>query len=113
MKAAAELYSRDDFKKYLPLVGLLTGMRLGELVYLQPKDIVEIDGHTVIDLRLPLLINRKEVERSLKTETSPRIVALHPFLTESGFIQWARNRRVWVFGEFHKAKVPADAAGNK
>lgn len=113
MKAAAELYSRDDFKKYLPLVGLLTGMRLGELVYLQPKDIVEIDGHTVIDLRLPLLINRKEVERSLKTETSPRIVALHPFLTESGFIQWARNRRVWVFGEFHKAKVPADAAGKQ
>lgn len=113
MKAAAELYPRDDFKKYLPLVGLLTGMRLGELVYLQPKDIVEIDGHIVIDLRLPLMVNGKQEDRSLKTETSPRIVALHPFLTECGFVKWAKQRRVWVFGEFHKAKVPADAAGKQ
>jgi len=113
MKSAAELYPRDDFKKYLPLVGLLTGMRLGELVYLQPKDIVEIDGHTVIDLRLPLLVNGKQEDRSLKTETSPRIVALHPFLTECGFVRWAKQRRVWVFGEFHKARVPADAAGKQ
>ncbi|WP_206669053.1 hypothetical protein, partial [Brucella sp. 10RB9210] len=92
----------------------ITGrMRLGELVYLQPKDIVEIDGHTVIDLRLPLIIDRKEEDRALKTETSPRIVALHPFLTECGFVKWARQRRVWIFGEFHKAKVPADAAGKQ
>ncbi|TPK65509.1 hypothetical protein FJ546_09970 [Mesorhizobium sp. B2-4-19] len=110
MKAAAALYPRDDFKKFLPLAALLTGMRQGELVWLQPKDIVEIDGHTVIDLRKPLLMNGKDVDRALKTETSPRVVALHPFLKEAGFVDFARSRRVWVFGEFHRAKDPSDAA---
>jgi hypothetical protein len=111
MKAAAALYPRDDCKKYMVLVALLTGMRQGELVWLQPKDIVEIDGHTVIDLRLPLIIGRKEVARSLKTETSPRIVALHPFLKEAGFIDFAKGRRGWVFGEYHRrAKDPSHSA---
>jgi integrase len=110
MKAAAALYPRDDFKKFMPLAALLTGMRQGELVWLQPKDIVEIDGHTIIDLRTPLLIKGKEVARSLKTETSPRLVALHPFLKEAGFLDFARNRRGWVFGEFHRAKDASRAA---
>lgn len=113
MKAAAALYPRDDYKKYMPLVALLTGMRQGELVWLQPKDIVEIDGHTVIDLRKPLIINRREVNRSLKTDTSPRIVALHPFLRECGFIDWAKSRRHWVFGEYHRAKNPSHSAQRK
>lgn len=111
MKTAAALYPRDDFKKYMVLVALLTGMRQGELVWLQPKDIVEIDGHTVIDLRLPLIIDRKEVDRSLKTETSPRLVALHPFLKEAGFLDFATTRRGWIFGEYHRrAKDPSHSA---
>ncbi|WP_167392354.1 hypothetical protein [Mesorhizobium sophorae] len=111
MTAAASLYPRDDFKKFMPLVALLTGMRQGELVWVQPKDIVEIDGYTVIDLRLPLVIDRKEVDRALKTETSPRIVALHPFLREAGFLDFARGRRGWVFGEYHRrAKDPSHSA---
>lgn len=111
MKAAASLDLRDDFKKFMPLVALLTGMRQGELVWLQPKDIVEIDGHTVVDLRLPLIIDRKEIDRALKTETSPRIVALHPFLREAGFLDFAKTRRGWVFGEFHRGrKDPSNSA---
>ncbi len=111
MKSAAALYPRDEYKKLMPLVALLTGMRLGELVWLQPKDIVEIDGRTVIDLRLPLVIGGKEVGRNLKTETSPRLVALHPFLKEAGFLDFAMSRRGWIFGEYHRrAKDPSDAA---
>lgn len=111
MKSAASLYPRDEYKKFMPLVALLTGMRQGELVWLQPKDIVEIDGHTVIDLRLPLIIGGKEVGRNLKTETSPRLVALHPFLKEVGFLDFAKSRRGWIFGEYHRrAKDPSDAA---
>lgn len=110
MKDAAALYPRDAYKKFMVLAALLTGMRQGELVWLQPKDIVEIDGNTVVDLREPLLINGKEVDRALKTETSPRIVALHPFLRQAGFIDFARKRRGWVFGEFHRAKDASRAA---
>lgn len=111
VRSAASLYPRDDCKRFMFLVALLTGMRQGELVWLQSKDIVEIGGHTVIDLRLPLMVNGKEVDRALKTETSPRIVALHPFLKEAGFLDFAQGRRGWVFGEFHrKAKDPSHAA---
>jgi hypothetical protein len=50
----------------------------------------------------------------LKTKTSPRVVALHPFLTEAGFINFARKRRrEWVFNAFHQAKDPSDAAGKQ
>lgn len=52
---------RYEYKKYMLLVGLLTGMRLGEIVYLQPKDIVEYDGHTVIDLRQPIMLRGKKL----------------------------------------------------
>ncbi len=104
---------RYEYKKYMLLVGLLTGMRLGEIVYLQPKDIVEYEGHTVIDLRQPIILRGKTTDRALKTETSPRIVALHPYLHECGFINWAQRRKDWVFGECHRAGDPADGASKQ
>jgi integrase len=100
-------------KAWLPLVGFLTGMRLSELVYLQSKDLVNIRGNEVIDLRLPLLIRGKEVPRPLKTKTSVRIVAIHPLLRECGFIDFLKGQRGrdgFVFPHFHTAKDPADAA---
>ena len=100
-------------KAWLPLVGFLTGMRLSELVYLQSKDLVNIGGNEVIDLRLPLLIRGKEVSRPLKTKTSVRIVAIHPLLRECGFIDFLKGQRGrdgFVFPHFHTAKDPADAA---
>lgn len=104
---------RYEYKKYMLLVGLLTGMRLSEIVYLQPKDIVEYDGHTVIDLRQPIIIKGRSSDRSLKTKTSARIVALHPYLHECGFVRWSQRRRDWVFGELHNADDPADAASKQ
>lgn len=49
----------------------------------------------------------------MKTETSPRIVALHPYLYECGFIKWAQRRREWIFGEVQQADDPADAASKQ
>lgn len=113
--SAAEKKPREAHKKWLPLVAMLTGMRLAENVWLQVSDFVEIEGMTVIDLRLPLLIDGKKVERELKTEMSPRIVALPPSLIEAGFVDYVRNtrKRGWVFPVFHKPKDPSDAAGKQ
>lgn len=113
--AAATQKPREAHKKWLPLVGMLTGMRLGEIVWLQVSDLVEQSGHMIIDLRLPLVINRQQVERRLKTETSPRIVALPPALIEAGFVDYALKvrKRGFVFSAFHTADDPADAASKQ
>ncbi|MGR9310686.1 tyrosine-type recombinase/integrase [Rhizobium leguminosarum] len=110
---ATDKAMRKPHKAWLPLVGYLTGMRLSEIVYLQSSDIVTIDGNEVFDLRLPLIIDRKEVQRPLKTKTSVRVVAIHPLLRECGFIDFAKKQRGrggFVFPHYHTAKDPADAA---
>lgn len=113
--AAATQKPREAHKKWLPLVAMLTGMRLSELVWLQVSDLVQEEGHLVIDLRLPLVINRKQIERRLKTESSPRIVALPPALIEAGFVDYVQNVRKngFVFSAFHTANDPGDAASKQ
>ncbi|TPP11515.1 hypothetical protein [Rhizobium glycinendophyticum] len=104
---------KKPHKAWLPLVGLLTGMRLSEIVYLQSSDIVTIEGNEVFDLRLPLIIDGKKVDRPLKTRTSVRIVAIHPLLQECGFIDFAKKQRGrggYIFPHYHTARDPADAA---
>ncbi|KRB61369.1 hypothetical protein ASE04_21095 [Rhizobium sp. Root708] len=104
---------KKPHKAWLPLVGLLTGMRMAELVYLQKTDIVKIDGNEVFDLRLPLLIKGEQVDRPTKTKTSQRIVAIHPLLHECGFIDYAKKIRApdgFIFSRYLNAKDPADAA---
>lgn len=101
---------REARKRWFPLLGLLTGLRLAELVYLQPKDICEYQGRLIIDLRTPLVVDGKESKRPLKTKTSARIVALHQLLFDLGFVDWARSQRgPWLFPECHDASDPADA----
>lgn len=103
---------KKPHKAWLPLVGLLTGMRLAELVYLQKTDIVKIDGNEVLDLRLPLRMNGEEIDRPTKTKTSKRIVAIHPLLRECGFIDYAKKVRSsdgFIFSRFLQANDPPDA----
>ncbi|MEN3792728.1 hypothetical protein [Fulvimarina sp. MAC3] len=41
----------DPHMRWLPLLGLLTGMRISELVYTQGRDVRTINGKLIIDLR--------------------------------------------------------------
>jgi integrase len=95
---------------WMSLVGLITGMRLGELVYLQNTDFVEIDGNLVIDLRKPLVVRGRERARPMKTKTSKRLVAVHQLLHDVGFVEWAKARDGWIFDHLHSAQNPADSA---
>ena len=104
---------RNPGKAWLPVVGLLTGMRLAEILFLQKSDFVVIDGQLVIDLREPLLIQGKKVPRPIKGPTSKRIVAIHPLLRTIGFLDFVnavRSPNGFLFSQFHKAQDPADAA---
>lgn len=104
---------KKPHQSWLPLVGLLTGMRLAELIYLNKADIVDVEGNEVIDVRRPLFINGEEIDRPLKTKTSKRIVAIHPLLRDSGFIEFAKNTRGndgFIFSRYLNADDPPDAA---
>lgn len=106
-------FAKKADEAWLPVVALLTGSRIGELVGLCPDEIEQRNGIWVMDL------TRQERDyrpspRSLKTETSRRYVVLHRKLIELGFHKWATDdRREWVFEDFHRAKTPANAASKR
>jgi len=111
--AATPKLMKKPHKAWLPLAGLLTGMRLAELIYLQRTDIVDVEGNEIIDLTRPLLLGGRQIDRPVKTKTSKRYVAIHPLLHELGFIDYAKNVKSsegFVFGHFHRADDPPDAA---
>jgi len=78
----------DDYKFWLPLLGLYTGARLSELCQLRLEDIRQELGVWLIS------INRSG-SKQLKTSDSERLVPIHRQLIESGFL------------EFHQARLEA------
>jgi integrase len=87
---------------WLPLLGLFTGARRGELAGLTVADVVS-DETTA---RPVLLIREDESRsRSLKTPGSARSIPLHSELIRLGFMQFAHERRrtagdkAWLFPE--------------
>ncbi len=80
----------DD--RYLPLLGMLTGARLGELVYLQSSDLQKHGDHWTLSLVDDIEDDDGEiVARRLKTDQSRRIIALPDVIAETGFIEWVQG----------------------
>lgn len=69
-----------DGMYWLPLVGLFTGMRLGELIQLPVKHVKEQDGVLYFDLS----------GIKLKTDNSMRQIPVHPELLKLGFMGFVR-----------------------
>lgn len=118
-KAAAE-EARPDLK-WLPLLATLTGARVGELIFLQGKDIYKVtDTLWVADLTTDLVIEGEETERQIKNESSRRLFALHEVLEQTAFYDlWAKRKPdEWLFPHafrYGKKEVqdPADAASKR
>ncbi|WP_084360626.1 site-specific integrase [Hydrogenophaga palleronii] len=77
----------QPFHYWLPLLGLFTGARIGELCQLYLDDVRCEEGVWFID------INQRSVDKSLKNEWSKRHVPLHPKLVELGFVGWCDHLR--------------------
>lgn len=92
-KAAAK-ETRADLK-WLPLLGTLTGARVGELIFLQGKDIYQVsNGWWVADLTTSLVIpDGSKKKRQIKNAPSRRLFALHDVLTQVGFIDYCQSRK--------------------
>jgi integrase len=87
---------------WLPLLGLFTGARRGEIAGLTAADVgpEETSGHPVI-----ILAENKRRNRSLKTQSSARTIPLHPELIRLGFMDFVEGIRrahgdsAWLFSE--------------
>ncbi|MDP1968931.1 MAG: site-specific integrase [Burkholderiaceae bacterium] len=78
----------QPFYYWLPLLGLLTGARIGELTQMYLTDVGQTaHGTWFID------INQKTHDKSLKNEWSARRIPLHKKLIELGFLQWCERLR--------------------
>lgn len=108
LAAAARYPISEPHFRWLPMLALVTGLRVGEMVFLKPADFTTMYGNLIIDLRRFVEIQPR---RSLKNPNARRLVALHPILRDVGFIEWvnSQNPEGWLFPELHGAKDPADA----
>lgn len=79
---------RDSFMFWLPLLGLFSGMRLGEAAGLETADLIDIkrDGKAV-GLCCYLF------DRDLKTAAAKRVVPVHSEVMQCGFGQFVAMRR--------------------
>ncbi|MCL5042973.1 MAG: site-specific integrase [Gammaproteobacteria bacterium] len=76
----------DDYKFWLPLLGLYTGCRLAELCQLQLGDVC-------LEEKIWVLNISRTGNRQLKTQESERLVPLHNALLSMGFIEFVESRR--------------------
>lgn len=75
-----------DGRFWVPIVGLFTGLRLGEIEQLRPQDIKKHEGYWCIDVNTD---DGKEV----KTAESIRLVPIHPTLQAAGFLEYVSQRK--------------------
>jgi len=86
-----DAYKHGKFKRptdyWLPLLGLLTGAREGELLQLYPEDIYKDDetGLWVIDIN-------DNGDKTLKNESSRRKIPIHSTLRKLGFLKFVESR---------------------
>jgi integrase len=74
-------HAKNDWQHWIPLIGLYTGARIGEIASLKVDDFFEKNG--ISGMRL----------RGTKTEASDRTIPIHPHLIALGLIDYATTRR--------------------
>jgi integrase len=79
-----------DAKYWLPILGYLTGARLGELVQLAIEDIRDDHGVPFIDINEKMLVGSDA--KSVKSVAGHRQVPIHPDLVALGFLEFVAKR---------------------
>ena len=79
---------------WIPLVGLFSGLRLGEIIQLETNDIKIQDRILHFDITISSSISDgRESEKSLKTTSSRRKIPIHKSLLALGFEKYVEERR--------------------
>lgn len=74
------------YKFWVPLIGALSGARLGEVTQLRLEDIISVQG--VPTIRLIETADDNTGRRKLKTKAATRLVPIHKDLITIGFIEY-------------------------
>ena len=99
----------------LPLLGDLTGRRLGLLVHLQGSDIREKYPGVFVAQTGGIVVTADGVWRRvpIKTDQSTAFFILHDFLREIGFVDWARAKgQTSLFPELTRLADPSKSASS-
>lgn len=105
---------RGEAAFWMPLLGLYTGARRGELAALTAKDVHDVDGVPAFTF-----VEEKSTGKTLKTRTSARTVPVHPQLMEIGWLKYVGAVRhsggdeAWLFPQIAPAKPNALKAWTK
>ncbi len=101
-------------KAMLPLLGFLTGRRLGLLVHLKGSDIREkYPDVWVAQTNGIIQLHGKWQRNPIKTEASTSFFVLHNFLKEIGFVDWAiKQGNEFLFSELMRLKDPSKSASS-
>lgn len=90
-----------DSQYWVPLIGLYSGARLNEICQLYTADVKQKDGVWVFD------INQEGDDKSLKTPESKRLIPVHPYLIQAGFLDYVqtqtREQKKRLFSDIEKA----------
>jgi integrase len=79
---------RFSYAYWLPLLGLYTGARIGELCQLKVADIISSEGVPVISIRPDADFSWKP-----KTAAGERLIPIHSQLVKLGFLEFVEARR--------------------
>ena len=98
----------------LPLLGYLTGRRLGLLAFVRGEDIHQHDGVWMVTPRDIVRDDQGNwVTVPFKTGESLTSFVLHDLLVRIGFVDWARRQKGFIFSSLHETKDPADTASKR
>lgn len=95
---------------WIPLIGLLSGLRLDEICSLYVEDVKKVEGVWCFDIN-------ENHDKKVKTLSSIRIVPLHPSLIKLGFLEYhlkmlkAGHPRLWMNLQWRKADGYGNAFG--
>jgi integrase len=85
-----------DERYWVPLIGLFTGARLGEIAQLLVEDVKQLHGEWVFHIT-----REGDPDKTTKTKGSQRVVPVHPELVKLGLLQYlasmtaAKSRRLF------------------
>lgn len=82
----------NDWRRWLPLIGLFTGARLGEIAQLYLADLRQEHGHWIFHITRETARDG-DVQKTTKTKGSQRVIPVHPELIKLGLLQYAASLR--------------------